>query len=389
MKSASNIDPLVLAQKCFALIDKTKKSGTYKYATLLALLNVISTKLDQNGTPTPKIMISDIGREVMRLYWNQAVPYKGADPLKQSPQQDIVYKIVQYRTTHDLKIPRATMDQARCEDPTGFRTLEKRSIKTVANMPIRLLQKFGEGNQAREELFLFDFSWTGDLKEKQIDTAHLILKPGVGEGLLLLSPLLRAQIENQWMQYVSDQNNLDASALNNYLFGFTRSAVATFAKYLIPLQEGKCFYCGAKITNQSAHVDHVIPWSFSHDDGLDNLVATCSPCNLSKSALLLGLEHLKNWSKRLVVGSPENLAITDLAEKQELFRDLNLTHRHARSAYRLAPEGTSVWNSRDIIDTIDQSASLGILAGPEVVAADWDPTSPNTPPSAAVSTTHH
>lgn len=362
MKSAPKIDPLVLAQKCFVLIDTTKKSGTYKYATLLALLNVIVRSVDKQGQPQQKVMISDIGCEVMRLYWNQVVPFKGKVSLKQAPGSDIVAKIVRYRTVHNLKLPRVTVDQARRKDPTSFKKLEKDIIKTVADMPVQFLQKFGNGNKSREELFLYESSWKGNLPKKQIETAHLTLKPGVGEGLLLLSPLLRTQIENQWMGYVSDLNNLDTSALNDYLFGFMRSAVTKFAKYLLPLQGGKCFYCATRINQGNAHVDHVIPWSFSHDDGLDNLVATCVPCNSNKSASLLGLPHLKNWSKRLVVGSPENLAITNLAAKHILFRDLNLTHNLARAAFAQARPGTSVWNSRDNVADIDISASLRTLA---------------------------
>lgn len=362
MKSAPKIDPLVLAQKCFVLIDTTKKSGTYKYATLLALLNVIERSIDKHGQPTQKVMVSAIGREVMRLYWNQAVPFKGEVPLSQAPGLDVVKKIVRYRIAQNLELPRATLDQARRKDPTSFKKLEKDIIKTVADMPIQLLQKFGNGNKSREELFLYESSWKGNLPKKQIETAQLTLKPGVGEGLLLLSPLLRTQIENQWMGYVSDLNKLDTSALNDYLFGFMRSAVTKFAKYLMPLQGGKCFYCATRINQGNAHVDHVIPWSFSHDDGLDNLVATCVPCNSNKSATLLGLSHLKNWSRRLVVGSPENLAITNLAAKHTLFRDLNLTHNLARAAYTQARPGTSVWNSRDNVVAIDLSASLRILA---------------------------
>ena len=363
MKSTLKIDPLLLAQKCFALIDTTKKSGTYKYATFLALLNVIERNIDNHGIPAQKVLVSDIGIEVMRIYWNQAVPFEGGAPLKQASGSSIVTKIVRYRTAHDLKLPRVTIDQARLKDSTSFKNLEKDIIKTVADMPIRLLQKFGDGGKSREELFLYDFSWKGNLLKSQIETAHLTLNQGVGEGLLLLSPLLRTQIENQWMGYVGDRYPfLRTAALNDYLFGFMRSAVAKFAKYLMPLQSGKCFYCGKGINNGNVHVDHVIPWSFSHDDGLDNLVATCSACNSNKSALLLGLPHLKNWRKRLAVGCPENLAITELAEKHKLFRDLNLTHNHARSAYRLTPAGTSVWNSHNEIAVIDKSASLAILA---------------------------
>ena len=358
MNSSHKIDILVLAQKCVALIETTKMVATYKPATFMALLNVVTQRVDKNGRPPKQVKVADVGREVLRLYWNQAVGFSGGAPLKQSAQRDVVAQIVQYRTANNLTLPRHTIDQARSQDPKGFRSLELQCIRTVANYPVRLLQKFGEGNNAREELFLYGFSWKRNLLAKQVETSHLILKPGVGEGLLLLSPLLRAQLENQWMAYVSERNRLPRSGLNKYLFGFMRSEVASLAKHLVPLQNGKCFYCGGVITKAKAHIDHVVPWSFSHDDGLDNLVAACAACNLNKSAMLLGLAHLKNWGKRLTVGSPENLAIVGLASKNKIYRDLDLTHRLARSAYLLAPQGTSVWNSRGNFGELLKPASL-------------------------------
>ena len=361
MNRSNKIDILVLAQKCVALIETTKMVATYKPATFMALLNVITQRVDKNGRPPKQVKVADVGREVLRLYWNQAVGFSGGAPLKQSAQRDVVAQIVQYRATHKLALPRNTIEQARSQDPKGFRSLELRCIRTVANYPVRLLQKFGEGNNAREEHFLYGFSWNGGLSARQVETSHLILKPGVGEGLLLLSPLLRVQLENQWMTYVSERNRLPRSGLNKYLFGFMRTEVASLAKHLVPLQNSKCFYCGGAITKANAHVDHVVPWSFSHDDGLDNLVAACAACNLNKSAMLLGLAHLKNWGKRLIVGSPENLRIVNLASKNKIHRDLDLTHRLARSAYSLAPQGTSVWNSRGSVATLNRQGSLKIL----------------------------
>ena len=180
MKRAPKIDVLALAQKCVALIETTKMVATYKPATFIALLNVITQKVDNSGRPPKNVSVADVGREVMRLYWNQAVGFEGGAPLKQSAQRDIVALIVQYRTAHKLVLPRNTLDQARAISPGGFRDLELQCIRTVANYPIRLLQKFGEGNNAREEQFLYGFSWKGNLPAKQIETAHLTLKPGVG-----------------------------------------------------------------------------------------------------------------------------------------------------------------------------------------------------------------
>lgn len=36
-----------------------------------------------------------------------------------------------------------------------------------------------------------------------------------------------------------------------------------------------CVYCGAGATV----VDHVLPWSYSYDGSMENLVAACDPCN--------------------------------------------------------------------------------------------------------------
>ena len=40
-----------------------------------------------------------------------------------------------------------------------------------------------------------------------------------------------------------------------------------------------CQYCD----ENAVHVDHVIPWSYSHDDSDENLVASCMLCNLYAS----------------------------------------------------------------------------------------------------------
>ncbi len=46
-------------------------------------------------------------------------------------------------------------------------------------------------------------------------------------------------------------------------------------------ETSNCFYCGKKL-NKSAHVDHVIPWSFIKGDNLWNFVLACPTCNTKK-----------------------------------------------------------------------------------------------------------
>jgi len=47
-------------------------------------------------------------------------------------------------------------------------------------------------------------------------------------------------------------------------------------------EESNCFYCGKKL-RKSTHVDHFIPWSFTKDDKVWNLVLSCPTCNIGKS----------------------------------------------------------------------------------------------------------
>jgi len=42
-----------------------------------------------------------------------------------------------------------------------------------------------------------------------------------------------------------------------------------------------CGWCGGE---GATHVDHIVPWSKGGGDGMDNLVAACRSCNLSKGA---------------------------------------------------------------------------------------------------------
>ena len=50
--------------------------------------------------------------------------------------------------------------------------------------------------------------------------------------------------------------------------------------------EGRCQLCGCKITYDEMTLDHIIPLAMGGEDSLENLQATCEPCNSHKNALL-------------------------------------------------------------------------------------------------------
>ena len=62
----------------------------------------------------------------------------------------------------------------------------------------------------------------------------------------------------------------------------THTAADTRAQY--DRQKGRCYWCGAKVAWRKKHVDHVIPLFLGGGNGPENIVVSCSHCNLSNGA---------------------------------------------------------------------------------------------------------
>lgn len=59
-----------------------------------------------------------------------------------------------------------------------------------------------------------------------------------------------------------------------------------------------CLFCGARPGSDDLHVDHIVPFSLRGSDADENLVATCSSCNLGKGARIAVPRRLcEVWEK--------------------------------------------------------------------------------------------
>ena len=63
------------------------------------------------------------------------------------------------------------------------------------------------------------------------------------------------------------------------------------------MQEGRCFYCGERMT-AAMHVDHFVPFVLHPANLGHNLVLAHAGCNADKSDLLADLPHLERWAAR-------------------------------------------------------------------------------------------
>ena len=358
---------LEFAERLLALLESTKRSATYKFATVLAILDVATAHTDEWGLPPDTISAKEVGRRVVELYWPQTRPFAvGAmnqpPVLSQSPQNDLPTKLAAWRVAHNLE-PAATLEDAASRDPTGWKDLERRLVAIVVGMPLAKLQRFGDGSQYVEDRFIYEFGWPDEVSCSAVWNAEfddtIILRPGVAEWLIRLAPLIRPLVQTRWAAMVAARNPkiLDSAQLDEFLFGAQRVGLHRIRGPLADYQEGLCFYCDSGFGREIA-VDHFLPWSRFPDNTLDNLVAAHPICNGAKSASLAGPDHLHNWLLRVAArpGLDEVEGTTSWPRR----RDHVLAA--VRASYLWLPTGAKLWQQRNLYVEADHDEILKIFS---------------------------
>ena len=90
----------------------------------------------------------------------------------------------------------------------------------------------------------------------------------------------------EWAKFLEKNNTVPLGFVNAIDMLTKRNNLDFYRKILEETMEDTCFYCGRKFRNLKVEVDHVIPWSYIHNDNLWNLVLACRSCNNSKRDVL-------------------------------------------------------------------------------------------------------
>jgi 5-methylcytosine-specific restriction endonuclease McrA len=377
---------LAFAEKLLGLLDSGRYTATYKFATLIALIDVCVEEVDAAGDPPERISAARVGRRVLELMWRHALPYDSKDGedryLSHSTQaNDLVAKITRFRRDHDLG-PGAGVVLASRLYPVAFEALQDEVVTTVIRMPLPRLQRFGTGSQ--EDRFLYDFRWPDEVSASRVRSADfddgLYLRPGVGEWLVRLAGLLRPIIQGRWAAFVADRSEqvVEVAQLDRFLFGASRINLGGIREPLVAAQGHECFYCLERLVEKVAEVDHFVPWSRHPDDGLDNLVAAHRRCNNAKRDSLAATTHLGRWIRRFGDGTEEASVVTGLAADLGWPRRPAATLGSARAAYLWLPAGTLLWDAPDRYLPADP-AGIRYLFGNGLLATDRDTDRPARP----------
>jgi hypothetical protein len=333
------VDSLALGEKLLSLLEESARTTTYKPALLLALIDRAQEYVEADQVP-----VSALAERVAELYWPQTLLYPTTRAVLRQTQTHgratIVAEILNVRSaigTTSRALPPAI------RDTDAWTRLLTKVEETLAEWPIPRLQR-----PFAPFLYSFDWRWQDDggwsVRAYRNGSRSLSLYPGVGEALTALGPLLRPFISRWWTDKTAQLNpEVEAARsvleFEDFLFGHDRVALERVAEGLLDLQHSTCFYCN-NLVGRQREIDHFVPWSYSGDDGLDNLVAACRRCNNSKRATLAGPHHLARLIERNQQWDGD---LDALASERRWPRDHPRSYRIARAAYLRSPDERPIW----------------------------------------------
>lgn len=340
-----------LAEQILVILDRGAFTATYKYAVLLALLDVCLENTARSGAPPTVVTTRQLAEKVVEVYWRQVESYAGTGSVltqmggRRGQRATILAEVKSFRDFAQAELGTTSLHKARTSAPEVFHRHLREVEWTLIRYPLPLLQTIG-----RESVpFLYRLGWEhpakrGDVRRYQLGASsdfdnRILLLDLVGEHLIQLNGLLRFVIQKHWVQGVSQLNRLEEDPLEGFLFGMDRTSLERVRDPLLELQGGKCFYCERSIMG-TAHVDHFVPWSRYASNALDNLVAAHEKCNLSKSDHLAATAHVEHWATRT---ARHNHTLEEIATEQRWERAAERTLSVARSIYLRLPSETPLW----------------------------------------------
>ncbi|MEZ4458997.1 MAG: HNH endonuclease domain-containing protein [bacterium] len=355
------------------LLDRASTTSTYKYAVLLGMLDCCQARVERDGSVPSVLTTRELARRVLEIYWVQARPFAvtGGVPQQNSGgQAKIISRIESFRQ-HGA----TSTFFAERNNPLEFQRLLNDVEWSLIQMPLPRLQLV-VGTESR---FIYDIAWDTSVRKGADGVAayqkqfldcdkpsgtfdnRILLRPGVGENLVRLGPLLRPLIQRQWSQTVAGFSGLRDGALDEFLFGIDRQALSRVVEPLMAAQEGVCFYCEKKL-GKLREVDHFIPWSRSPNDGLHNLVLADQDCNGSKSNHLAEVRHLRKWRERNDPDHPMGRRFDHESEGLVWLRNPDESVSIARSLYLSVPRSMPLWRRKSVFVEADLRAIHEALA---------------------------
>ena len=347
------------AERLLELIDSGRRTATYKLALVMALIDLCARRSDAAGRPPSVLYTREIAEQVAALYWPQVMVYRRgpeAIQLRQItlPRSAITGAVLDFRRVAEANGV-TSLGLARHRLAGEYSQMLDRVEVALAEQPLPRLQIVGSGEQTLP--FLYDIGWgpRESFSRRRLhrdDPAGLPvrLRPGAGDQLVRLAPLILPLVELHWTRMVATINGVatEEQQLHRHLFGRDRlTPPKALRQGLADLQASRCFYCH-KPFREAPEADHFIPRVRCGIDAVENLVLADNRCNNDKSDRLPAAPLVDAWAGRNL-DHEDTLAQLAIASGWD--SDAPGTMAVARSIYRHLPPGlTAFWHGAGRVD---------------------------------------
>jgi hypothetical protein len=310
------------------ILDEGQFVATYKFALLLALVEIAVERGDDSGAPVA-IHLDAIAEKFLELYWDHTRPF-ASHVLRQNTGRNIAI----LGEIEELQIRWPRISDAR--RTPAWSKARRRTAGIIRAMPLFRLQLL-RGNYRLP--FLYD---------ETMQQGQIVLKPGVAFCLRRFSTMIGSLARNAWLAAVrsNPQNAYLAGggeSLEAFLFGQERIDLTAIREVVWDLQNGRCFYCDGRMSG-TPQVDHFVPWACYPSNLGHNLVLAHAGCNADKSDLLADVRHLERWWYR---NEHQGSAIEQALTVKGLITDLPATQGITAWAYRRArAAGSLLWSAK-------------------------------------------
>lgn len=269
-------------------------SATYKYALLHALADIcvehtgLTNTVSANNGSTLRISHQQLAEKFIELYWQHSVPYSAtaAEPMlllqNMGQQAKILTQLAELRACGVNSVSQLKRHH-------DWSTLVKASKNIVKVGPLWRLQKLA----GIDECFLYPH---------QHNTDYIELNSGISFCFRRFYDLVVTMVRNHWQLQIRKNSRNDAligdkGNLADFLFGSNRRSLQQAKPLLFDIQAGNCFYCQKplKLQQDTAEVDHFIPWTRYPNDLGHNFVLAHRRCNNNKRDHLASLSHQQRW----------------------------------------------------------------------------------------------
>jgi hypothetical protein len=340
------------AEKVLELLEEGKFVATYKFAVLLALMDLCFEKNASSGMAPESITTRQLAEKIIEIYWPHTVDYHSISAvLKQNTgrQAEIPAAILRFRL-ENTPDPATSFHRAKMTSVDEYERLVRSVEWTLVEMPLPRLQTVG----LSRDPFIYEINWDETVRHGDLRTNfdnNIRFKPGAGECLIQLNGLLRPLIHKKWASMVARINNLQENQLEDFLFGLERISSARVRGGLWEIQDKTCFYCGDCLPEPNrGEVDHFLPWSRYPDNGIENLVVAHKRCNNDKRDFLAATDHVEHWKSRFPSIPAVSSDLSALADAIGWERDPQKTKGAARALYlRLHPDARLWSNGRNFV----------------------------------------